>query len=161
MTTLKPCPYPLAQLVPQAPPMILIDEVVGWTEDQVMTRLTVRRDSVFAQDAGIPAHVALEWMAQSCAALVGILALEEQQPVRVGFILGTRDFRATVPWFRFGDSVTVTAVTIFNDGEMAQFDCRAELQSETCATARLTVFQPRDLAAMLASQGLGSAGSLT
>jgi predicted hotdog family 3-hydroxylacyl-ACP dehydratase len=120
----------------------------------------VRRDAAFAQDAGIPAHVALEWMAQSCAALVGIRALEEQQPVRIGFILGTRDFRATVPWFRFGDRVTMTAVSTFNDGEMAQFDCRLERDSETCATARLTVFQPRDLAAMLASQGLGSVGSL-
>ena len=161
MTALKPCLHPLARLVPQAPPMILIDEVVGWNQDQVMTRLTVRRDAAFAQDAGIPAHIALEWMAQTCAAFVGIMALEAQQPVRVGFILGTRDFRATTPWFRFGDSLTVTALSTFNDGEMAQFDCRLDRQAETCATARLTVFQPRDLPAMLASQGLGSVGSLT
>jgi predicted hotdog family 3-hydroxylacyl-ACP dehydratase len=161
MTKLKPCPYSVAQLLPHAPPMILIDEVVGWTEDRVMTRLTVRRDAAFAQDAGIPAHVALEWMAQSCGALVGIRALAEQRPVGVGFILGTRDFRATLRWFRFGDVVTVTAASTFNDGEMAQFDCRLERESETCATARLTVFRPRDLAAMLASQGLAPMGSLT
>src|SRR5688572_9649039 len=126
MTELKPCPYPIGRLLPHAPPMILIDEVVGWSEDQVMTRLTVRRDAAFAQDSGIPVHIALEWMAQTCGALVGIRALEEQQPVRIGFVLGTRDFRATVPWFRFGEDLTVTSLCVFNDGEMAQFDCRVD-----------------------------------
>jgi predicted hotdog family 3-hydroxylacyl-ACP dehydratase len=161
MTPLKPCPHPIARLLPHAPPMILIDEVIGWNQDQVMTRLTVRRDAVFAQDTGIPVHIALEWMAQTCGALVGIRAIEEQQPVRIGFVLGTRDFRATASWFRFGESLTVVALCVFSDGEMAQFDCRVDRPSGTCATARLTVFQPRDLPAMLASQGLGSIGSLT
>jgi predicted hotdog family 3-hydroxylacyl-ACP dehydratase len=161
MTPLKPCPYPIARLLPHAPPMILIDEVVGWNEDQIMTRLTVRRDAVFAQESGIPAHIALEWMAQTCGALVGIRAIEEQRPVRIGFVLGTRDFCATVPWFGLGESLAITALVVFNDEEMAQFDCRVDRQAETCATARLTVYQPRDLTAMLASQGLDSTGSLT
>jgi predicted hotdog family 3-hydroxylacyl-ACP dehydratase len=161
MTGLKPCPHPIARLLPQAPPMILIDEVLGWNEDRVVTRLTVRREAAFAQDPGIPAHVALEWMAQSCGALVGIRALEERQPVRVGFMLGSRDFRATAPWFRFGEDLAVTAVSVFSDGEMAQFDCRVDRETETRATARLTLYQPRDLRAMLESQGLGAKGSLS
>jgi predicted hotdog family 3-hydroxylacyl-ACP dehydratase len=160
MTGLKPCPHPVARLLPQAAPMILIDEVVGWTEDRVVTALTVRRDAPFAQDSGMPAHAALEWMAQSCGALVGIKAMEESQPVRIGFVLGTRDFRATAPWFRFGDRLTIHAISVFNDGEMAQFDCRVDRDAETCATAKLTLFQPRDLAAMLASQDIGPEGSL-
>jgi len=161
MTTLRPCPYPIERLLPQAPPMVLIEEILGWNEDQVVTALTVRRDAVFAEDRGIPAHVALEWMAQSCGALVGIKALEAQQPVRIGFILGTRDFSVAVAWFNFGDRLTVTAACAYNDGEMAQFDCRLERGSATCATARLTLYQPRDLAGMLADQGITSTDSLT
>jgi len=160
MTALKPCPYPVTRLLPQAPPMVLIDEVLGWSQDQIVTALIVRRDAVFVGRDGAPAHVALEWIAQSCGALVGIRAIEAQQPVRMGFILGTRDFSATVAWFRIGDRLTVTASSTFNDGEMAQFDCRVDRGPETCATAKLTLFQPRDLAAMLASQGIDAAGAL-
>jgi predicted hotdog family 3-hydroxylacyl-ACP dehydratase len=160
-TELKPCLYPIDRLLPHAAPMILIDEVIGWNPDQVVTGLTVRRDSAFAQATGMPAHVALEWMAQSCAALVGLKAIAQGEPVRIGFLLGTRDFRATLPWFDFGDSLTVTAVCAYNDGEMAQFDCRLDRAVETCASARLTVFQPRDLKQFLGDQGLRSAGSLT
>jgi len=160
MTDLKPCPYPVARLLPQAAPMILIDEILGWNEDRVVTGLTVRRGGVFVEERGAPAHVALEWMAQSCGALVGIRALEAQQPVQIGFILGTRDFVATVPWFPLDDRLTVTAICAYNDGEMAQFDCSLARESEVCATARLTLFQPRDLAALLASQGIDFAGPL-
>jgi len=154
--TLRPCAYPVSRLLPQASPMVLIDEVLGWDPDQIVAALTVRRDSPFVEDRGAPAHVALEWMAQSCGALVGIRALDEQQPVRIGFILGTRDFVASIPWFTIGDRLVVTARCTFNDGEMAQFDCRVERDSESCAGARLTLFQPRDLAAMLASQGIAA-----
>jgi len=161
MTTLKPCPYPVTHLVPQAPPMVLIDEILGWNQDQVVTALTVRRDAVFAQDAGMPGHIALEWMAQSCAALVGLRAIEEQQPVRIGFILGTRDFVSSVSWYDFGDRLTVTATCTYNGGEMAQFDCRLDREQQTCATARLTVFQPNDLAGMLKSQGVAAVSALT
>jgi predicted hotdog family 3-hydroxylacyl-ACP dehydratase len=156
MTVLRPCAYPVSRLVPQASPMVLIDEVLGWNPDQIVAALTVRRNSPFVENRGAPAHVALEWMAQSCAALVGIRAIEEQQPVRIGFILGTRAFFASLPWFKIGDRLVVTATCTFNDGEMAQFDCRVERESESCATARLTVFQPRDLAAVLKSQGIAT-----
>ena len=141
--------------------MILLDEILGWHEGQVVTALTVRRDSPFVEERGAPAHIALEWMAQSCGALVGIEAIEAQQPVKIGFILGTRDFTATVPWFQIGDRLTVTAICTYNEGEMAQFDCSLDRESETCATARLTVFQPNDLAALLASQGIVVAGPAT
>jgi predicted hotdog family 3-hydroxylacyl-ACP dehydratase len=140
--------------------MILIDDILGWNGDRVVTALTVRRGGVFVEERGAPAHIALEWMAQSCGAWVGIRAMEAQQPVKIGFILGTRDFVASVPWFPLGDRLTVTAVCTFNDGEMAQFDCSLDRGTETCARARLTVFQPRDLIATLASQGIALAGPL-
>jgi predicted hotdog family 3-hydroxylacyl-ACP dehydratase len=157
MTKLRNCPYPIEQLLPQAPPMILIDEIVGWNDDQVVAAVTVRRDAIFAEDRGMPAHVALEWMAQTCGALVGIKAIESREPVRVGFLLGTRDFRSRISWFNLADRVTVTATSTFSDGEMAVFDCQVDRLSKICVTARLTLYQPQDLKAMLLSQGLSSA----
>jgi predicted hotdog family 3-hydroxylacyl-ACP dehydratase len=154
MTTLKPCPYRVDEILPQKPPMILIDEVVGWSDEKIIASLIVRRDAMFVESKGAPAHVAVEWMAQTCGALVGIRAKIGRGPVKVGFLLGTRDFRSQISWFNLAERVIVTANSSFNDGEMAVFDCTVERDQELCVTARLTLYQPRDLAAMLASQGL-------
>jgi predicted hotdog family 3-hydroxylacyl-ACP dehydratase len=102
----------------------------------------------------MPPHIAIEWMAQTCGAMVGAQALELGQPVRIGFLLGTRDFTAKVSRFHLGDRITITASPIFAEGEMAVFDCQVERDSKVCATARLNLFQPESLKSMLEAQGL-------
>jgi predicted hotdog family 3-hydroxylacyl-ACP dehydratase len=152
---LRPCPYAVAQLVPQAPPMILIDAVVGWHEAGLVATLEVRPDGPFFEAGkGVAAHVALEWMAQTCAAFVGAQAREAGQPVRIGFLLGTRAFTASVPWFLPGERVEVAVSLSFRDEEMAVFDCQASGAAGGVAVAALTVYQPLDLEALLAAQGI-------
>jgi predicted hotdog family 3-hydroxylacyl-ACP dehydratase len=134
--------------------MLLLDHVVGWNEERIVTAVTVRADSLFLDDKGMPAHIAIEWMAQTCGALVGVKAIETGQPVRIGFLLGTRDFKSRISRFQVGDRVSISASSIFNDGQMAVFDCAVERDAEVCVTARLNVFQPGDLEAMLREQGV-------
>jgi predicted hotdog family 3-hydroxylacyl-ACP dehydratase len=143
----KPCPFPLQDLLPHAPPMVLLDEAVSWTTDAMVTAVTVRPGGFFFRPGhGIPAHVAIEWMAQTCGAFVGAEAVAVGQAVRIGYLLGTRDFVAHVPWFPEGMRLEVMARLVFSDQEMGVFDClvgTAE-RSEPLATARLTVYQPPD-----------------
>jgi predicted hotdog family 3-hydroxylacyl-ACP dehydratase len=134
--------------------MRLLDEIIGWNEDRLVSVVTVRPDCMFLDGDEMPSHIAIEWMAQTCGAMVGAQALERAQPVRIGFLLGTRDFTAGVSRFHLGDRITITASPIFTDGQMAVFDCRVERESEVCATARLNVFQPESLKSMLEAQGL-------
>ena len=154
MTDLKPCPHGIQQLLPMEPPMLLLDEVIGWNDDRIVTAVTVRPDSMFLGEDGLPAHIAIEWMAQTCGAMVGLLAIEQGQPIRIGFLLGTRNFTAGVARFRLGERMTVTASPVFDDGQMAVFDCQVERGAEICAAARLNLFQPDDLKAMLEGQSL-------
>jgi predicted hotdog family 3-hydroxylacyl-ACP dehydratase len=154
MIELNHCPYEVHRLLPHQPPMLLLDEVLGWNAERIVAGLTVRPDSLFLDDQGLPAHIAIEWMAQACGAWVGVQALEAGQPVRIGFLLGTRDFKSRISWYQLGNRVTVTASVVFNDGQMAVFDCTVAHDTEVCATARLNVFQPTDLDAMLKEQGI-------
>jgi predicted hotdog family 3-hydroxylacyl-ACP dehydratase len=148
--------YQIELLLPHARPMILLDRVAERLADGIVTELLVRPGLPFFQETrGIPAHVALEWMAQSCGAHVGATALESGAPVRVGFLLGTRDFTSRVDWFTAGQTVFVTAKLIYHEDETAVFDCQVRLGKEIAATAQLTVYQPSDMAAMMASQGIG------
>ncbi|MBK8158046.1 MAG: 3-hydroxylacyl-ACP dehydratase [Rhodospirillaceae bacterium] len=150
-----PCEHPIAALLPHAHPMILLDKVTGWGAQAIETTLVVRADAPFFQPGkGIAAHIAIEWMAQSCGAFVGLEALTLARPVRVGFLLGTRNFAADQAWFKEGETVHIRAELAFRDGETGVFDCTVRCRDAVAARAQLTLHQPADLAAVLASQGI-------
>jgi predicted hotdog family 3-hydroxylacyl-ACP dehydratase len=135
--------------------MILIDEVVARQTDEIVVSVTIRPKCLFFQaDRGMPSHVALEWMAQACAAFAGSEAIDEGRPVKVGFFLGTRDFRADRRWFAAGERLYVRARLAYRDDEMANFNCEVMGSSETppLAKASLNVYQPHDLSKLIGSR---------
>jgi predicted hotdog family 3-hydroxylacyl-ACP dehydratase len=148
--------YAMETVLPHARPMILLDEMVVREAERLVATVEVRADSLFFRaPQGIAAHVSIEWMAQCCAAWAGSKALDESRPVDIGFLLGTRDFRAEVDWFAEGERLYVSADLEFQDEEMGSFRCRTSraLDGDAVAAARLSVYQPRDVAAFLASRG--------
>jgi predicted hotdog family 3-hydroxylacyl-ACP dehydratase len=137
------CPYPIADLLPHAAPMVLLDRVTGWTDDSLTAVVTITQDTRFAtSNKGVPAHIGIEWMAQACGAFAGMQAKTTGQPVQLGFLLGTRDFTADRPWFTTGETLSVSVRRVFLESGMAVFDCQIVANEATCARARLTVFQP-------------------
>ena len=147
--------YPIESLLPHARPMILLDRAVERQADGLVAELEIRPGLPFYRDGqGIAAHIALEWMAQSCGAHVGATAVDRGEAVRVGFLLGTRNFESAVDWFVPGQVVRVAVRLVYHEGETAVFDCAVEYAGTHLAQAQLTVYQPADMAAMLASQGI-------
>ena len=148
-------PYRIEEVLPHARPMILLDEVTGMDESGLSAALTVRPGTPFFKAGrGVPAYVAIEWMAQACGAYVGVTALDARQPVRMGLLLGTRNFRATVPWFLPGERLIVLAAPVFMNAEMGAFDCRVSRAANDVelATASLTLYRPDDVMGFLAAQ---------
>jgi predicted hotdog family 3-hydroxylacyl-ACP dehydratase len=139
--------------------MILLDEVTRLGEGTLSAALTVRPDLPFFEAGrGVAAHVAIEWMAQTCAAYVGVAALEAGQPIRMGLLLGTRNFQATVPWFREGERLSVTVTVAFMDSQLGAFDCivtRTGSGSEL-VKARLTLYHADDVMTLHAAQATGT-----
>lgn len=149
------CPYPIEALLPHARPMILIDRVVDFDPRFIAVELTTRPHMPFFDPGkGVAAHIGLEWMAQACAAYVGLEALLANQAVRIGFLLGTRNFAARVRWFAAGETLRVRADLVFRDGETGVFDCAIYRDELEAVRAQLTLHQPADIHAVLASQGI-------
>src|SRR5262249_27370628 len=145
--------YPIEDLLPHARPMILLDRVVARQTDGLVAELAIRPGLPFyREEQGIAAHVALEWMAQSCGAHVGALAVDQSGAVRIGFLRGSRNFESTIDWFTTGQVVRIAVQLVYHEGETAVFDCQVECAGAVVAQAQLTVYQPADMAAMLASQ---------
>jgi predicted hotdog family 3-hydroxylacyl-ACP dehydratase len=147
--------HPIESVVPQRPPMILIDEIVARGADRIVVLVTIRPTGLFFQpDRGVPSHVALEWMAQACAAFAGCEALDAGGAVRIGFLLGTRDFQAVRAWFAEGERLYVRALLEYRDNELANFACEVADSPDgpSLARASLNVYHPHDAAALIGSQ---------
>jgi len=137
--------YSIGDVLPHGPSMILLDEIVDYGDTNIVLSLRVRRQSSFFRaGVGIPVHIAIEWMAQACGAYAGIMARNAGNKPVIGYILGTRRFVGTQPYFAEGETAFVFAERLHLDSEMAVFDCRVEVDREVRATAQLTVFQPQD-----------------
>jgi len=139
---LRPCPHTIDSLMVHRPPMLLLDEVVGYDDNEIVVAVTIRRDSALITPNGVPGHVAIEYMAQACGAYAGVIALESGLPVKLGFLIGTRLCRVRVPWFRVGDKLSISAAIVLRDEQLAAFDCKIEIEGRLIADAQLKVYQP-------------------
>ena len=156
---MKPCPYSLDRVLPHAHPMILIDEIIGYGVTSLTSVVTVQPSAqFFRQGRGIPSHIGLEWMAQTCGAFAGAQALDAGGRVRTGLLLGTRDFSSSIAWFEEGRRVEVVATQLFNDGQIGSFECAImdKTHTEPLATATLTVYQLEDGGALASATRSGA-----
>lgn len=130
--------------LPHREPMLLLSSILAHDERRLVCEVNIGHDTLFLEPEGVPTFVGLEYMAQACGAYAGAIGRASGEPVRIGYLLGTRDFTAKVAYFRRGQRLTVTATRLYSDEGMASFDCRIEIAGECVVTARLAVFQPSE-----------------
>ncbi|WP_348749173.1 hotdog family protein [Pseudomonas rhodesiae] len=142
--------WPLAELIPHAGDMILIDQVLSFDEEQIHTRATVKPGGLFNRpDGSLPAWVGIELMAQSVAAYAGCHARRRGEPVALGFLLGTRKFECNVEHFPAGAELSIHGLrSLEDDNGMGVFECHLRGDGFH-ASARLNVFRPPQAAAYL------------
>lgn len=138
---------PIAHYVPHRGAMLLLDELLQASGEGAVAQVRVPRDGLFLQDAGMPALVGLEYMAQTVAAWAGWQAAQAQRPVKLGFLLGTRGFHAECTHFAPGSVLQVSVRSeLVGDNGLGAFACRIHRQGEhdVLAQARLSVYEPPD-----------------
>nr|WP_314477143.1 hotdog family protein [uncultured Pseudomonas sp.] len=146
--------WPLAELLPHAGDMILIDHIEHCDEEQISTRTTVRPDGMFNRaDGSLPAWFGVELMAQSVAAYAGCRARRNGQAVELGFLLGARKYACDVECFPAGAQLHIHAQRSLEDENgMGVFECHLRGPG-IHATARLNVYRPPQAASYLAEAG--------
>ena len=150
-------PIPLDELLPHRPPMVLIDGVESFDAAamRLVARVTIREGQLFYAEGGVPNWVAIEYMAQAAAALVGYhdKHLAPDLPVRPGLMLGTRKLDLKLARFEAGTTYRVVAENVFNDADAASFACSIEDEAgETVATANLNAYRPPDMEQFMKEQ---------
>lgn len=146
----------LEQLLPHRSPMLLLDRVLGTAEDGARAEVVVTGQSAFFQPGldGVPAWVGLEYMAQTVAVWSGQQLLDHGRPVAIGFLLGSRAYRADTPLFTRDTRLTIDIhVAYAEPGGLSSFDCviragnsrkTATENGKVLAEARINAFRPDD-----------------
>lgn len=135
----------IRSLVPHSGPMVMLDRVIAADAESLCAEVRIRPDSLFCANGGVGAWVGLEYMAQAIGAYAGYTARLRGEPVKVGFLLGTRRYECSRPIFDLNSVLRVHVRQLFRgENGLASFDCRIDGEDEQLATATLTVYQPAD-----------------
>lgn len=134
----------IADLIPHAAPMILVDKLIAVDQQSIHTQVSIKADELFfnAESQSVPGYVGIEYMAQSIAAWSGFQAKQKGEPPSVGFLLGSRRYHSECSGFPLGETLDIYAEQVMESNGMAVFQCRIETQGETLASAQLNAFVP-------------------
>jgi predicted hotdog family 3-hydroxylacyl-ACP dehydratase len=78
--------YNIIDLIPQRPPMVMIDHLIDADEKSARGRLTIKESNLFSHNGKLQEAGLIEFIAQTAAAYTGYLSLSRNQLVRRGFI---------------------------------------------------------------------------
>ncbi len=143
---------PIEAILPHRAPMILLDRVEDDGEGRLCCSVRLREDSPFVDDGRVSPVVAAEYMAQCVAAYSGLKAVRRGDPVRIGYLLGTRSLDLAVAAFEVGEKLIVEVRHVWGDATLGQFDCTVRSAGRQVAAAVLNVFEG-DIEEMSAAGG--------
>ena len=145
--------YELEKILPHSYPMILIDEIeeVNLEEGYIFTNVTIKEDNLFFEKElnGVSYLLGIEFMAQTIAVYSHFK--HNNQTPQIGFLLGTRSYKCSIPKFEHNKSYKIKAKEIFCDNELVSFECLIYNDDVECAKATVNAYQPQDATEFLKS----------
>lgn len=133
----------LLRLIPQRPPMQMIDCFLGVNEAESYAGLTVSSDNLFFQDGYLQESGIIEHIAQSAAARVGYIYLQNNEPVPLGFI-GSVD-KLTIHRLPEAGQTLYTTVSIIQEvGDITLIGAKVEADSRFIAECRMKIFLKKE-----------------
>jgi len=131
----------IAELIPHSGKMVLLDRIISCDNNSLSAELVVRNDGFPGNDKTVPAWVGIEYMAQAVAAYAGVIAKRAGEPIKLGFLLGTRRYNSNVAEFKVGSALTVRVEKIIQNDHLGAFECMIQ-GIGVAVSANLNVYQP-------------------
>lgn len=134
---------PASHFVLHRAPMLLLERLV---EPGALVTVCEWRvgetDAFLSPGRGVPAYVGVEYMAQCVAVHAGVRARARGFGPPLGFLLGTRHYRAAVEYFEPGLTHRATCRELISDDNgMGSYECSILLDDDIVAEGRLAVLQ--------------------
>lgn len=123
--------------------MLWIDAVLAYDEQAIACAMRVRDTPAYCSEGRAEAVFAVEWMAQTVAAFIGLRDRVGGEVPRPGFLIGAPRVRFEVDGFAVGAELRVEARHTFGDAHLASFDCRVLSGQDLAVDATLNFFRPK------------------
>ncbi|BED91172.1 MULTISPECIES: hotdog family protein [unclassified Pseudoalteromonas] len=139
--------YSIEQVVPHDSPMILIDQLVDYSDENATCSVTITPQSPFysEQIEGVPSYIGVEYMAQSIAAYAGALAKDINEAVKIGFLIGTRKYKTHQATFYKSSTLTIFVQKLYQEESgLSVFECQITENKKILCDAKINVFQPEN-----------------
>lgn len=133
---------PIDDLVPHAPPMRAVEQLVDWAPGRATCTMTLRPHNLFAEGARVPTIATLEFLAQTVAACLGHEAFTNGGTVRVGMIVGVRQMELFEPYLQVGDMLTLVVQRVRGTDEISTFIGEAHVGDRVVSKANMTLVHP-------------------
>lgn len=126
-------------LLPQQPPMVMVDRLLSADEKTAVTSLLVREDNLFVTDGALNAYALIEVMAQTCAAQLGYVDyIAGNHDVRIGYVGSVKRMRVdTVP--KVGETLTTHIEMLEEVMDMKLVSAKSYVGDWLIATAELSI----------------------
>lgn len=82
----------IERYIPQRQPMIMIHTLESADQKTAVTTFTVEADNIFVESGLLGEPALVENIAQTAAAQVGYVCMQEAKPVPIGYIAAIKDF---------------------------------------------------------------------
>lgn len=134
----------LAKYLPHEPPMVLIDRLVQYSDDEIVVEALIKERYPFSDSAG--AWIGLEFMAQAAGIHAELTRVDHGEEVKIGFLLGTRRFHSLISEFDVGSNILITVRKEFtsDNGVSAATGYIHDLDGRLLCEAGLTLFQAKN-----------------
>lgn len=105
--------YDILELIPQRPPMVMVDRLLHCDTVLTKTEFTVRKECIMVDDDHMSPIGLIENIAQTCAARMGYINISSGKEIRVGVIGALREMEIhALP--KVGDTIT-TSITVSDE----------------------------------------------
>lgn len=133
----------ILRLIPQRPPIVMVDKFYGVEEDCSYSGLTVSKENIFSQ-SGFFAEIGLiEHIAQSAAARVGYIYLQKEEAVPLGFIGSVDKFRL-YKLAQIQDELYTQIQVLQEIGDITLISAKTNLAGELIAECRMKIFLKKE-----------------
>ncbi len=142
------CPIEqVAPLLPHSGDMVLLDRISDFGEDFLIAETEIRSDNILIKHGKLATFAGIEIMAQGVATWSGCLATLADEPVRLGYLLGTRKLHIHTQEIPVGSKLQIKIKMSIQDSTgFGVFDSQLiDLTSgKVILEGALNVFSPKD-----------------
>ncbi|MBQ5996979.1 MAG: hypothetical protein IJL64_03825 [Bacteroidales bacterium] len=128
----------IATLLPQQPPFICIDRLTSCDGETATTEFTIPADHLFCRSGRYSEAGLVETVAQSCAARIGYLNLQNNETVKLGIIGAIRRFE--VRSLPAAGTLLTTRITVKSEVfRITLVDAEVYADGQICASCEMKI----------------------